>query len=58
VPNDLSELGTALRVHLPDTYADTPGQPVEAHVVEMPFRESVNPNTRERLRQKGLDAAV
>ena len=26
--------------------------------VEMPFRESVNPNTRERLRQKGLDAAV
>jgi hypothetical protein len=24
----------------------------------MPFRESVNPNTRERLKQRGLDAAV
>jgi len=24
----------------------------------MPFQESVNPNTRERLRQRGLDAAV
>jgi hypothetical protein len=31
---------------------------VAAHVVDMPFRESVNPNTREKLRQQGLDAAV
>ena len=58
VPNVLSELGTELRVLLPDTYAETPGEPVAAHVVDMPFRESVNPNTREKLRQQGLDAAV
>jgi glycine cleavage system aminomethyltransferase T len=58
VPNALSELGTSLHVRLPDRYADTPGKPVEAEVVDMPFRESVNPNTRERLRQQGLDAAV
>jgi glycine cleavage system aminomethyltransferase T len=58
VPNELSALGTALRVRLPDAYADTPGEPVDAEVVDMPFRESVNPNTRERLRQQGLDAAV
>jgi glycine cleavage system aminomethyltransferase T len=58
VPNALSELGTALRVSLPDAYADKAGEPVEAEVVDMPFRESVNPNTRERLRQQGLDAAV
>lgn len=58
VPNTLSELGTALRVRLPDSYADTPGEAVPAQVVDMPFRESVNPNTRERLRQQGRDAAV
>lgn len=58
VPNALSELGTALRVRLPDAYAETPGEPVDAEVVDMPFRESVNPNTRERLKQRGLDAAV
>lgn len=58
VPNALSELGTELRVLLPDRYADVPGEPVAARVVDMPFRESVNPNTREKLRQQGLDAAV
>jgi aminomethyltransferase len=58
VPVALSELGTRLYVHLPDQYADHPGRPVEATVVEMPFRPSVNPNTRERLRQAGLDSAT
>ncbi len=58
VPNELSELGTALRVWLPDEYAEAPGEHVDAEVVDMPFQESVNPNTRERLRQRGLDAAV
>ncbi|CCH80174.1 putative aminomethyltransferase protein [Nostocoides japonicum T1-X7] len=57
VPIGLSALGTELSVHLPDRYADSPGRPVAATVVEMPFRPSVNPNTRERLREKGLDAA-
>ncbi|UPK76047.1 hypothetical protein MU582_05245 [Nocardioidaceae bacterium SCSIO 66511] len=58
VPMSLTELGTELWVHLPDEYAETPGQPVRAEVVEMPFRPSVNPNQRELLKQKGLDAAV
>lgn len=58
VPVGLSEHGTTLFVWLPDEYADAPGRPVEATVVEMPFRTSVNPNTRERLKDAGLDAAV
>jgi glycine cleavage system aminomethyltransferase T len=58
VPVALSELGTQLYVHLPDQYADAPGKPVSATVVEMPFRPSVNPNTRERLHEAGLDSAT
>ena len=58
VPVAMTKLGTTLFVALPDEYADTPGEPVEATVVEMPFRRSVNPNTRERLKDAGLDAAV
>ncbi|WP_018156679.1 glycine cleavage T C-terminal barrel domain-containing protein [Demetria terragena] len=58
VPVTASELGTDLWVHLPDEYADEPGVPVPAEVVEMPFRPSVNPNQRELLKARGLDAAV
>jgi len=58
VPLRDTALGTPLWVWLPDEYADEPGVPVAAEVVEMPFRPSVNPNQRERLRQKGLDSAV
>lgn len=58
VPVGLSGLGTTLWVWLPDMYADTPGAPAEATVVEMPFRPSVNPNTRERLREAGRDAVL
>jgi glycine cleavage system aminomethyltransferase T len=58
VPVGLAAPGTSLVVWLPDQFAETPGQPVEATVVEMPFRPSVNPNTRERLKQVGQDAAV
>jgi len=58
VPVALSELGTQLHVHLPDQYAEVPGEPVSATVVEMPFRPSVNPNTRERLHVVGLDSAI
>ena len=32
--------------------------PVRATVVEVPFRPSVNPNQRELLKTRGLDAAV
>lgn len=58
VPFESTGLGTTLWVHLPDQYADTPGVPVQAEVVEMPFRPSVNPNQREILKTQGLDAAV
>lgn len=58
VPVTHTALGTQLWVHLPERYADTAGVPVAAQVVDMPFRESVNPNQRELLRDKGLDAAV
>ncbi|GAA4480552.1 glycine cleavage T C-terminal barrel domain-containing protein [Enteractinococcus fodinae] len=58
VPVEHSAIGTELWVHLPEQYADMPGSPVAAEVVEMPFRESVNPNQREILRTKGMDAAI
>ena len=58
VPVEQSTIGTELWVHLPEQYADMPGSPVAAEVVEMPFRESVNPNQREILRTKGMDAAI
>ena len=58
VPTMDAVLGTPLWVHLPDEYAHEPGVPVPAEVVEMPFRPSVNPNQRELLRSRGLDAAV
>lgn len=45
VPWEMRDLGTRLRVELPRPYADTP---VEAEIVEIPFRESANPSTRER----------
>ena len=41
------KLGTKYKVHLPDQYADKPGQPVDAVVVDIPFKESYNANTRE-----------
>jgi aminomethyltransferase len=39
--------GTKYKVHLPSKYADTPGTPVDAIVVDIPFTESYNANTRE-----------
>lgn len=58
VPVSLTALGTELWVHLPDIYAEVPGTPVHAEIVEMPFRQSVNPSQRELLRSRGLDAAI
>jgi aminomethyltransferase len=57
VPVELSALGTELAVDLPDPFAEVPGKPVGAEVVEVPFRPSTNPNTRERRRERGLDSA-
>lgn len=58
VPFDQRALGTRLLVHLPVEYAGADGSTeVEAEVVEVPFRPSVNPNARERARAKGIDFA-
>ena len=58
VPFDLRAVGTRLTVHLPVEYAAADGSTaVEAEVVEVPFRPSVNPNARERARAKGIDFA-
>ena len=55
VPWSSSEVGTKLQVKLPDEYSD--GGPAQGEVVEVPFRESVNPNKREVQKAKGLDYA-
>jgi len=57
VPWSSSEVGTKLLVKLPDEYSVTPGEPVEGEIVEVPFRESVNPNKREVEAAKGKDFA-
>ena len=57
VPWSSSEVGTKLLVKLPDEYSVTPGEPVEGKVVDVPFRESVNPNKREVEAAKGKDYA-
>ena len=43
----IGNVGQKFKVHLPDEYSDTPGVPVDAEVVSIPFTESYNPNTRE-----------
>ncbi len=57
VPWESREIGTKLKIHLPDIYAETQGQPVNGEIVEIPFRESVNPSAREVATADGRDAA-
>jgi len=57
VPVALSALGTSLQVWLPDEYAEIPGQAVDAQVVPVPFRPSVNPSAREAAQSLGRDYA-
>ena len=57
VPWEGSEVGTKYKVKLPDEYSETPGVSVDAEIVDVPFRESVNPNKREVEAAKGLDFA-
>ncbi|AGM40509.1 glycine cleavage system T-protein-like,folate-binding protein, aminomethyltransferase-like protein [Spiribacter salinus M19-40] len=58
VPVNRTEVGTALEVWLPDEYTQgLPGNRVNAEVVSVPFRPSVNPNAREVASTKGLDYA-
>ena len=37
-------------VHLPDEYAEEPGEPVYATVSKVPFKPSVNPSAREQAK--------
>ena len=39
--------GAKFKVHLPEKYSEKPGKPVDAVVVDIPFTESYNSNTRE-----------
>ncbi|MEQ9811308.1 MAG: glycine cleavage T C-terminal barrel domain-containing protein [Azospirillaceae bacterium] len=57
VPVSHAGVGTQLRVWLPDEYALVAGTSVDATVVDVPFRPSVNPNARERARSQGRDTA-
>ena len=57
VPYEKKDVGNKFKFHLPDEYCDTPGQPVDGEIVEMPFRPSVNPNAREIAKSQGRDAA-
>ena len=57
VPVGLKDLGTKLKVWLPEEYASVPGAPVDAVVVEVPFRPSANPNAREIAKAEGRDSA-
>ena len=41
------KVGTKYKIHLPEIYSDKPGAPVDAVVVDIPFKESFNANTRE-----------
>jgi aminomethyltransferase len=44
------ELDLEFEVHLPDEYADEPGEPVFATAAKVPFKESVNPSAREQAK--------
>ena len=57
VPWVSSEIGTKLQVRLPDEYSESSGVAVDGEIVDIPCRESVNPNTREDQKDKGLDSA-
>ena len=41
------KVGAKYKVHLPEKYSNKAGTPVEAVVVDIPFKESFNANTRE-----------
>ena len=41
------KVGTKYKVHLPEKYSGKAGTPVDAVIVDIPFKESFNANTRE-----------
>ena len=42
-----NKIGSKFKIHLPEKYSEKPGEPVDAVVVDIPFKESFNANTRE-----------
>ena len=44
------DLDLEFEVHLPDEYAEEPGEPVFATTAKIPFKESVNPSAREQAK--------
>ncbi|OYR43540.1 MULTISPECIES: glycine cleavage system protein T [unclassified Halorubrum] len=44
------DLDLEFEVHLPDEYAEEPGEPVFATAAKIPFKESVNPSAREQAK--------
>jgi aminomethyltransferase len=44
------DLDLEFQVHLPDEYAEEPGEPVFATTAKVPFKESVNPSAREQAK--------
>jgi glycine cleavage system aminomethyltransferase T len=51
------DLDLEFRVHLPDEYAEEPGEPVFATVAKVPFKESVNPSAREQAKLSAREEA-
>ena len=45
--SSFNDLTIKFKIHLPEKYSEKSGQPVDAVVVDMPFKESYNANTRE-----------
>lgn len=45
------------QVHLPDEYAEEPGEPVYAKVANVPFKPSVNPSAREQAKLSAREEA-
>jgi glycine cleavage system aminomethyltransferase T len=50
VPAGQTDIGRCFRVEVPEYLTETSGQSVAAEVVEVPFRPSVHPSARERIR--------
>jgi aminomethyltransferase len=44
------DLDLEFEVHLPDEYAEEPGDPVYATLAKVPFKESANPSAREQAK--------
>ena len=52
-----ADIDLEFEVHLPDEYAETPGEPVYATVAKVPFKQSANPSAREQAKiHTGEDA--